>query len=123
MARKIRWTAHASLLLDEVGQYLFQKSPAGAATVVEALLDAAESLALFPERGRVVPELKDPDCRELLVRDYRLVYRVNVDYVLIVALVHGSRDFRSWWRPSLAARLIQPAILPLPDKSILMSVT
>jgi hypothetical protein len=50
------------------------------------------------DRGRRVPELNDNQYRELLTRNYRIVYRVTPDEVVIIALIHGARDFRSWWR-------------------------
>jgi hypothetical protein len=38
---------------------------------------AGRSLRIFWERGRVVPELRRHEIRELLVRSYRLVYNVD----------------------------------------------
>jgi hypothetical protein len=35
-----------------------------------------EQLAAFPSAGRVVPEFGDPKIREILWRNYRLVYRL-----------------------------------------------
>ena len=55
---------------------------------------AAASLTHFAERGQVVPEFGDETLRELLVRPYRLVYKVLEDKVLVLALVHGAR--RIW---------------------------
>lgn len=98
MARKVKWTPRASFLLDEVAQRLAEESPAAAGKLVGDLLEAAESLSALSDRGRQVPEIGDAEYRELLIRDYRLVYRVRADEVQIFALVHGARDFRSWWR-------------------------
>jgi plasmid stabilization system protein ParE len=86
------------LLLEEVGRRLADESPSAAAKLVGDLLDAAESLATLSERGRRVPELNDSQYRELLTRDYRLIYRVTPEEVVIIALIHGARDFRTWWR-------------------------
>jgi toxin ParE1/3/4 len=49
-------------------------------------------------RGRIVRELNDPTIRELLVFKYRLLYEVEDHRVLIVALLHGARDFATWRR-------------------------
>ena len=48
-----------------------------AATVVRELIAAARSLTILSERGRVVREHREPTIRQLLVRDYRLVYQVG----------------------------------------------
>jgi plasmid stabilization system protein ParE len=86
------------LLLEEVGRHLAEESPSAAVRLVTDLLDAAESLATLSDQGRRVPELNDSQYRELLTRDYRLVYRVTPEEVIIIALIHGARDFRTWWR-------------------------
>jgi plasmid stabilization system protein ParE len=41
-----------------------------------------------------VPEFRDASIRELLVRPYRLVYRLHAQQVTILALIHGAR--RAW---------------------------
>jgi plasmid stabilization system protein ParE len=50
------------------------------------------------ERGRVVPELSQPDTREIFVFRYRLLYDVEPEVVRIVAFLHGARDFERWRR-------------------------
>lgn len=59
-------------------------------------INAADGLTTFAERGRVVTELADPAVRELFVLHYRLLYRVHDDRVVILAFVHGARDFETW---------------------------
>ena len=98
MARRVRWTPRAASLLEEVARRLADESTSAAAKLVGDLLEAAESLANLADRGRRVPELGESQYRELLTRDYRLVYRVNPEEVVVIALIHGSRDFRAWWR-------------------------
>jgi hypothetical protein len=53
-------------------------------------------LATLSERGRVVPETNDPAIREVFVFRYRLMYRVEEMRVIVVAFVHGARDFGAW---------------------------
>jgi plasmid stabilization system protein ParE len=45
-----------------------------------------------------VRELNDPTIRELLVFKYRLLYEVEDHRILIVAFLHGARDFATWWQ-------------------------
>jgi toxin ParE1/3/4 len=50
-----------------------------------------EGSAIFPLGGRVVPELRRPDIRELFVYSYRIVYRIHNDAVTILTIYHGAR--------------------------------
>jgi plasmid stabilization system protein ParE len=52
----------------------------------------ARSLDVFSERGRIVPELNQPNVRQLLVQRYRLLYEVTPAEVQVLAFVHGARD-------------------------------
>ena len=39
----------------------------------------------------MVPEAGDQNLRERFVYSYRLIYRLQTDRILIVAVIHGSR--------------------------------
>lgn len=97
-ARQVIWTASARDALDEVVTYISDDSRDEAARVLVRALDTAASLSTLAERGRIVPEIGDPDLRELFVYDYRMLYRVREDRVVIRAFLHGARDFSRWRR-------------------------
>jgi len=96
--RSVVWAESARAALDDVVTYIAQDSREAAVRVLVATLDAASSLDQHAERGRIVPELNQPDLRELFVFDYRLLYRVRSDEVVVVAYLHGARDFATWRR-------------------------
>jgi len=73
--------------------YIDQSSPQNARLVLTDALAAAGSLATLAERGRIVPELADPTLRQLLVRGFRLMYRVTETTVTVVAFLRSRRDF------------------------------
>ncbi len=98
MARRVRWTDSSLSDLAETHRFIARDSRFYAATFVREVRDAARSLREFAERGRVVPEIGDPRFRELLVRQYRLIYTLAADdEVVILGFVHGARDLRSLW--------------------------
>lgn len=81
MARKVIWADGAVADLDAAADYISKDSPAYAASFVLQSLEAARSLGDLPERGRVVPEFKREDIREIFVFSYRLIQsmrRANV---------------------------------------------
>ena len=96
--RRVIWTESAQRALDEVITYITQESPKGAIRVLTRALDTAASLSTLAERGRVVREIGDVTLRELAVYDYRLLYRVVEDRVVIRAFLHGARDSSEWRR-------------------------
>jgi len=73
--------------------YISQTSPQNARLILTDALAAASSLTTLAERGRIVPELADPATRQVLVRGFRLMYRVTDIKVTVVAFVRSRRDF------------------------------
>lgn len=92
MARAVEWAGRAKSDLRSVVEYIQKQDPASAATFLGRALEAARSLAEFSERGRIVPELADPDVRQVLIGRYRLLYEVHSDTVWVLRVVHGNRD-------------------------------
>ncbi|MDI6776354.1 MAG: type II toxin-antitoxin system RelE/ParE family toxin [Syntrophales bacterium] len=76
MARKVIWSYEATDDLDALAEYIARDSSFYAAAFTQQILDTSRSLNEFSERGRIVPELGNPNIRELLIRDYRLIYTV-----------------------------------------------
>ena len=52
-------------------------SPERAVILGQFLVSSTKRLADFPEMGRVVPEFGDPSLREIVVRSFRVIYRVD----------------------------------------------
>lgn len=57
------------------------------------LLDATSRLEVFPRSGRIVPELDREDVREIVIGEYRIVYRVGTDSVTLLTIFRSSRLF------------------------------
>lgn len=81
--------------IERIVAYIAFDNPAAAQRMGDQLLDAALSLKRMPERGRMVPEFRKRDLRELVVRSYRIIYLVSASdkTVEIVRFWHGARGF------------------------------
>jgi toxin ParE1/3/4 len=90
MARLV-WSAVARDDLKALVSYIKTDSPSYAQTFGLHIQQRVEQLRHFPESGRKVPEDRTDTYRELIIRNYRLVYRVDADLVTIVTLIHGTR--------------------------------
>ncbi|MBN2466388.1 type II toxin-antitoxin system RelE/ParE family toxin [candidate division WOR-3 bacterium] len=55
-------------------------------------MGAVENLSTIPEMERVIPETNMPDIRELVFQNYRVIYRLETDRVLIITVAHAARD-------------------------------
>jgi len=77
--------------------YIAADSPSDAERVLRRLEQRAATLESSPARGRVVPELGSfgmRTWRELVVRPYRLVYRIEGGTVTVLAVFDGRRDLK-----------------------------
>ena len=88
---EVRWSQRARDDLRRIHDFIASDSPRAADTVTERVLYATERLASFPESGRPVAERQDPSYREVIVGNYRAVYRVSGAVVRISAVVHARR--------------------------------
>ena len=55
------------------------------------ILETSRNIKELPLIGRVVPELGNENIRERFIYSYRLVYQLNKQKILIVAVIHGKR--------------------------------
>ncbi|MBE2186923.1 MAG: type II toxin-antitoxin system RelE/ParE family toxin [Rhodothermales bacterium] len=90
----VRWTAQAREDLRAIRAYFARESPRYAAVLEDALIEVTQRLEVFPRTGRVVPELGDEAMRELLHRQYRIVYvLVDDETVDVLTVFHSARPF------------------------------
>ena len=91
MAFKLEWSEEALEDIESIATYIEKDSPTYAKSVVSKFFEKAEILQEFSELGHAVPELNNLNIREIFVYSYRLIYKLNTDTVLFVAVVHGKR--------------------------------
>jgi plasmid stabilization system protein ParE len=76
-----------------VFDYIARDSPENAARFVRMLMDSTRKLGEFPKLGRILPDFEDPTIRELVVRSYRIIYRLDPDNerAEVVRFWHAAR--------------------------------
>ncbi|MHA1283644.1 MAG: type II toxin-antitoxin system RelE/ParE family toxin [Promethearchaeota archaeon] len=89
---KIEWSAKAEDDLNEIIEYIAQDSIEFAISFYEQIKKKVENLIRFPRIGRKVPEYNDSNIRELIFKNYRLIYKIIDDKIQIIRLIHGSRN-------------------------------
>lgn len=92
---KVIWSPAALDDVDGIAEYIARDSPDRAAAFADRLVNATHRLADFPHSGRVIPESRSPDRREIPVGSYRILYLTQGDDVWVTRVVHGARDLTS----------------------------
>lgn len=90
---EIVWSPRSVADLEEIRGYIASDSPAWAELTVRRLVASVERLRDFPDSGRIVPERRSPDLREVLYGAFRIVYRRKSDVVEVVTVFRGTREF------------------------------
>ena len=92
---QVIWTAQATEDIERIAEYVAQESEQYASLLVTKLYARAQPLRQFPLMGRMVPEKEDPSVRELIEGNYRIIYEVlSEDIVLIETVRHSAQNFR-----------------------------
>ncbi len=86
---KLRWTLRARRDLVEIGHYIARDKPEAARRWVERLRQRARDAAELPQSGRKLPELDRDDVREVLLRSYRIVYRIHASEIRVLTVFEG----------------------------------
>jgi len=89
----VRWTEQAVGDLQAIREFIERDSPRYGLLVAERLFDATQRLEAFPFSGRAVPELNRDDVRELIVGEYRIVYRLRDETAILLTVFRSSRLF------------------------------
>ena len=90
---QIVWAPQALDDLEAIRRYVAQSSTQFADLVVWRLVEAVDRLERYPRSGRTVPEVGNPSLREIVVGNYRIVYRLRRDVAEILMVFHGARAF------------------------------
>lgn len=88
---RLVWTKEALLRLQEIEGYIAQDNPLVAISFVDKLISLAETLEDNPKKGRAVPELSIENIRELLHKNYRIVYLLKKNSVEILTVFEGHQ--------------------------------
>ena len=88
---KLYWTREALIRLQEIEDYISKDNPIAAIEFVDKLISLAETIIDNPEKGRIVPELSIENIRELLHRNYRIVYLIKKKSVDILTVFEGHQ--------------------------------
>ncbi|MBN1832085.1 MAG: type II toxin-antitoxin system RelE/ParE family toxin [Deltaproteobacteria bacterium] len=92
---QVLWSNIAENDLKSIIEYIADNNPSNAIKIFKNIKKKAASLYNFPERGRIVPELKDQGIlsyRELVIPPWRVLYRVSENNVYVLSVLDSRRN-------------------------------
>ncbi len=90
---KVVFTERAIAMLEQIGDYIASDNPERALSFVRELRGKALGLADMPRAFPLVPRHERHGIRRRVHGHYLILYVVRQDHVVIIAFVHGARDF------------------------------
>ena len=88
---EIRWSPLAADDLESIIRYYEKTAPKFAQNLAKKIMYIIENINQFPKLGRIVPELGNAAIREIVYRNFRIIYRLKQNILEITRIIHGSR--------------------------------
>ena len=91
----VKWTLSAEEDLEQIIEYILEKSPNNAKLVFQRIKETALKLNHLPDRGRIVPETESQGIylfRELIVAPWRIIYRISKENVFVLAIIDSRQN-------------------------------
>ncbi|MBU4318374.1 MAG: type II toxin-antitoxin system RelE/ParE family toxin [Proteobacteria bacterium] len=92
---QVAWAAVAKNDLKQIIEYIAKDSPDNASQILNKIKQKASDLYAMPDRGKIVPELKDQGIhtyRELIVAPWRIIYRISDTTVFVLSVIDSRRN-------------------------------
>ena len=87
---KVVWSQTALAHLVDIHDYIARNSPRYAIRMVDRLTERSKQAGLHGESGEMVPEYRRPEIREFIEGPYRLIYRLEEERAVVLAVIHGA---------------------------------
>ncbi|MBN1664645.1 MAG: type II toxin-antitoxin system RelE/ParE family toxin [Deltaproteobacteria bacterium] len=92
---KVIWAPSAIEDVNAIADYISRDSPDHASLFVARLINSVDQLENFPLSGRIIPEIGNELCREIIYGSYRIMYKIVDEGIWITGIVHHAMK----WEP------------------------
>jgi toxin ParE1/3/4 len=90
---EVIWRPQALRDLEAIEAYYEEVAPDFAPLFVAGAFETAARLSTFPRLGHIVPEIGDDSIRELIYRQYRIIYVVVEHTAEVLTVYPSARHF------------------------------
>ncbi|HLV47796.1 MAG TPA: type II toxin-antitoxin system RelE/ParE family toxin [Aliidiomarina sp.] len=91
---EVIWTEPALYELDAIANYIALDNSIAARALVKEIFTKVERLEMYPQSGRIPPELPHSIYREIIVSPCRIFYREEGSDVFILYIMREERKLR-----------------------------
>lgn len=88
---RVRWTRTATGHLGSIYEYIGRDSARYAQRMVDRITLRSRQIARFPQSGQIVQEYQDPDIREVVEGQFRVIYEIAATEIHVLAVIHGTQ--------------------------------
>ncbi len=92
---RIEWSEPAVLDLESIKEFISRDSEYYAIEFTSRIIEMIEKLAAFSNLGRKAPEVDDDNIREIVFYNYRIIYKLTNESILILGIIHAARDLNN----------------------------
>jgi len=92
---KLIWSPLAVERVRDIVEYIALDKATAAENWANDIFDSVGRLAELPQSGRIVPEIKRPEIREISKGNYRIIYKIKADAILILTV----KSYRQLLKP------------------------
>jgi addiction module RelE/StbE family toxin len=106
-ACEVIWAETAEKDLISIIDYISVENPSLAYEKFKEIQTNASNLETFPDRGRIIPELKEQgiiEYREFIIAPWRIIYRISEKTVYFLSVLDSRRNVED----ILLGRFINP---------------
>jgi len=92
---RVEWTYTADQDLESIVEFIARDNVNTAIQVLDRIRKTASKLEAMPQRGRVVPELREFGIylyREVVSPPWRIIYRLSGPKVFVVGVIDSRRN-------------------------------
>ena len=93
---QVTWTEPALNDLNELAEYIALSNVVAAKELVQEVFDKVDRLEQHPKSGRVPPELKSLNYREVIVNPCRVFYKIEKQKIYILFIMRQERDLKKF---------------------------
>jgi len=95
MVKPIIWSDFAIRDIREIYHYIRADSVFYADRLLDEIVTKVESIPPLPNCGRITPEFGDSSIREIFVKQYRVIYKIEEKRIVIHGIIHMARDYET----------------------------